>query len=93
MKKHGWLIVPIAVVVLLTIGITFLAVNLVRNGVSTADQANTLCAPHEGIKELVAPGDDGAYVLCNDGRAFRTKDPTAKHWRNDTLWPWEWIGL
>lgn len=78
--------------VLFAVGITFLALNVVRKNDPTAKQANALCAPHDGIKELVAPGEDGAYVLCNDGRVERTKDPTSKGWRDDTYWPWEWVG-
>lgn len=78
-------------VIFIVVGITFLALNLEHANPPTAVQANTLCADHGGIKELVAPGEDGAYVLCHDGHAERTKDPTSKAWRDNTYWPWEWL--
>lgn len=85
------LAIGLTVVVFLIVGSLFLALNLKRANPPTAAQANALCADHGGIKELVAPGDDGAYVLCRDGRAARTKDPTTKAWQDDTFWPWEWL--
>jgi len=76
---------------LFAIFLVFLAVNRVEHNGSTAQQANRACAQHEGIKELVAPGREGAYALCNDGFAVRTKDPNDMVWRDDILWPWEWL--
>lgn len=46
---------------------------------STASQANKACHTHGGVAELVAPGEDGAYVICRDGHIARTR--SGSYWR------------
>lgn len=42
-------------------------------------QANQICARHQGVKEVQAPGQNGAYIVCRDGYLGHTK--TGGYWR------------
>jgi hypothetical protein len=46
---------------------------------STTAQANAICRAHKGVKEVQAPGDNGAYIVCRDGFLGHTKSGT--YWK------------
>lgn len=41
-----------------------------RSRLPVSKQARQGCAIHQGVKNIVAPGEQGAYVICRDGYEF-----------------------
>lgn len=82
MKKHfrnlwGLYLFLIAAALIIA-GCLIYRANTVRYP-GTAEQARQGCATHDHVRSISAPGDTGAYVVCEDGHVFHTS--TGRHWK------------